>query len=707
MGLVSLPWIGVVFFTAGTWAALNFLGYAIVVLATGYCVVSATLPSSLRAQAIAFCPGVGVMVISALTAFWVRLGLPLIWAPAFWLGLTAVGLLMFWRDRRAWTTNSLPRGLALILLSVLICMVYFLPSACNDLVERHDGSFNWMYIDSQHFHAIAASIKSGGSPPKTPGTFTAELLYHFGPEAPSAAISRLDKLDLGDALARVTRGASLWALMLSCFGLGSLLSLRANGSEFGGIMSVAGLFFYGSLSSLFTEETTILGHVAKAVLFKIPGAEVLANGGPFDQLIGGGSMLYGLGVITVILGLCLFERERESGPAWREVALVILPSLAVPMNSLAALYCLGAAGILLFWARLRSARSWLLILLMVCLFFVAWKIMGYGQSTDASHAIFKQHVALQWWTITLWFLVGLGFRIVGFRWISRPLKDPLSALVLATFVGFLAFSLLIHLRDYNERYGLYFLQSLLSIFAFSRLKSEWWLGGERSEMVVDWLKMAKRGMIALGACGVLISIASYIARSHTGIQNFRVKIIIAFLLFALFVFISAQMTRSLRVSKLGSAVLMAVLLIGFLAWTPDWIRFGLGEVKVNTTYAPGEVRGLRRLGELMAPSDRFATNKHALDGYGPLPLDRSYGYSALSEHPVLLEGYLDRGETFLPWFSRLLHDNDLMFSTTDPEELREIAKNWDVQWLVARPGTDISSRDHCRRGLFRNKTVAI
>ncbi|MGB6829680.1 MAG: hypothetical protein WBE41_16655, partial [Terracidiphilus sp.] len=33
MGLVFLPWIAVVFYTAGWWAALNLLGYAILVFA--------------------------------------------------------------------------------------------------------------------------------------------------------------------------------------------------------------------------------------------------------------------------------------------------------------------------------------------------------------------------------------------------------------------------------------------------------------------------------------------------------------------------------------------------------------------------------------------------------------------------------------------------------------------------------------------------
>ena len=74
-----------------------------------------------------------------------------------------------------------------------------------------------------------------------------------------------------------------------------------------------------------------------------------------------------------------------------------------------------------------------------------------------------------------------------------------------------------------------------------------------------------------------------------------------------------------------------------------------------------------------------------------LPPDpRSYGYSALSERPVLLEGYIDRDETQLPWFKTLLHDNDLLFTTTNPETLRDTARTWHVRWLVARPGTDIS-----------------
>ncbi len=691
MALVLLPWIAVVLFTAGSWAALNFLAYAIMVFAAGYSIVSVTLPALARSQTIVLAPAAGILVISALTAYWVRLGLPLIWAPALWLALTAAGVLGLWRDRTRWVKSTVAYGFTLALFSALICAVFFLPSARNDLVQRRDGSFNWRFIDTQHFHSLAASIKYSGSPPKTPGTVTGELLYHFGPDAPAAAISRLDGLDLGDAVARVTRGASLWALVLSCFEVGMLLSLKATSRKFGGIMSIAGLFFYGSLLSLFTAERTTLGHVAGAILFKIPNVEVAGDGGPFTQLLGGHSVLHGLGAITVIMGLCLIRSERQTVLTWRELALLALPALAVPVNSVAALYCLGVTGILLFWGRLGTARSWLAIMLMVCLFLGAWRIMGYSHSPDAALATINTNIVSQWWMFTVWFIVGLGFRIVSFRWISLPLRDPHSALVLISVLGLLAFSLLLHLRDNNQRYGIYFLQCILSIFAFSRVTPGCWRDVQRSRMMTEWLGLARNGMILLVACVILMRIIVYATHSAMWVASFRLQILPSFLLVLLLSGTLALMKRNRRFSIICSAVLMGALAIGFLAWITPWFRFGLGAVKTDITYTPGEVRGLRRLGELMAPDERFATNKHDLDRVSPLPpIPLSYGYSALSERPVLLEGYLARGETELPWFKTLLHDNDLLFTTTDPETLRDIARTWHVPWLVARPGTDIT-----------------
>ena len=689
IALVLLPWLAMVLCTAGAWAAINFLGYAIIVFVSGYGIVRGALPAFVRSETIVLSPALGILAISALTAFWLRLGLPLIWVPVLWLALSAAGARGFWSDRTLWAKGTIAYGGSLVLLSVLICTVFFLPSALKDAVLRHDGSFNWMYVDTQYNYSISEGIKSGNTPPNTPGTATAELLYHFGPYAPAAAISRLTGLDLGDAVARVTRGASLWALVLSCFGLGTLLSLKATGERFGGIMSVAGLFFYGSLLSLFSNEGNSSSHVTGAILFKIPRVEVLANAGPFSHLILGHSVLHGLSAITAVMGLCLVERERESALTWRGIILLALPALAVAVNSVAALYCVAVVGILLFWGRLGAARSWLSIMLMFCLFLEAWKIMGYGHAGDTALATIDRNPSGYWWVLAVWFIVGLGIRILAFQWISRPLTDPLSALVLASVLGLLSFSVLLQFDQGQQRYGIYFLQSLFSIFAFSRLPSRFWRGAERSKWTSDWLSLATKGMILLVAFLVLLRIVLFATHRHAWIASFRLQIFPFLLLLALLAGTLALMKRSHRFSTVGSSSLMCVLLVGFLAWIAPWLNFGVGRMKMDITITPGEVRGLNRLSELAAPDERFATNKHALDSLVSMP-ERSYAYGTLSERPVLLEGYAYQGVSALPGFKTLLHDNDLMFSTTDSETVRNLAKAYRVRWLVARPGTDIA-----------------
>ncbi len=693
MALVFLPWIAVVLFTAGGWAALNLVGYVITVFLVGYGIVGVALPPTARTQTFFLAPAIGILAISALTAFWLRLGLPLIWVPALWLGLTATGALHWWRDRGLWEKTTVAYGGALVALSVLICAVYFLPSARNDAVLRADGSFNWVYVDTQYFHSIAAGIKGGDSPPRDPGMATTELLYHFGPYAPAAAISRLVGLDLGDALARVTRGASLWALVLSCFGLGTILSLRATGGKFGGIMSVAGLFFYGSLLSLFSVEANnsgqVSGHAIGAILFRIPGVAVLADGGPFNHLILGHSVLHGLGAITAIMALCLVQRERGAALTARGLILLALPALAVAVHTVAALYCVGIVGILLFWGHLGATRSWLPMILMFCLFLGAWQVMGYGHASDAAQTTINRNPGGQWWMLAVWFVVGLGFRIVSFNWISQPLRDPLSALVLASVLGLLSFSLLLQFPLGEQRYGVYFLQSIFSIFAFSRLTSGFWRRVDRSRWTTEWLRPAIKGMILLVASVALMRVVVYATQSETWIASFRFQILPCILLLSILAGMSALMKRSHRFSTVGSAILMSVLLIGFLAWITPWLNFALGRMRMDITLLRGEVQGLHRLGELAAPGERFATNRHTVDGL-VIARERSYAYATLAERPVLLEGYTYHSTKALPGFRNLLGDNDLMFSTTDPEKMRDIAKTWRVRWLVARPGTDIA-----------------
>jgi hypothetical protein len=688
MGLVFLPWVAVVLVTAGGWATLNFLAYAMMVSAVGYFLVNLALPAEARAEAIMLAPAAGILVISALTAFWVRLGLPLIWVSVLWLGLASGGALCSWKDRALWVKGTVAYGGALVLLSVLICGLFFLPGARNDAVLRRDGSFNWIYGDTQYFQSVAASIKNSVGPPKAPGISIEELRYHFGPYAPAAAISRFDGLELGDAFARVTRGASMWALVLSCFGLGTFLSLKANGGKFGGVMSVAGLFFYGSLLSLFSDEKNGSSYVTGAILYTIPTVAVPADGGPFSHLILGHSMLHGLGAITAIMGLCLIRRERGALPSWQEFILVALPALVVSVNSVGALYSLGIVGILLFWGRLGEARSWLSIVLMFGLFLGAWHVMGYSNSPDMAGATINRHPETYWWWVVICFTVGLGFRIVGLRWISQPLRDPLSALVIASTLGLLLFNLSLQL-DGNERYGMYYLDSVFSIFAFSRLTSGWWRGAERARWITEWLRLTGKAVFLFIAYAAVMRILDYITHSDAWISYNRAQFVSLLLLGLVIVGSLALMKWSRGSSMFVSATLMGVLMIGFLAWITPWLNFGMGRMKMDVTISSGEVQGLKRLGELAPRDERFATNKHDVDSSANKS-GRSYAYAALTERPVLLEGYLHHTQRDSPAFTGLLHDNDLIFTTTDAATLRSLAKTWNVRWLVARPGTDIA-----------------
>lgn len=695
LGAGFLPWLTVVLLTAGPWAALHIAGYAAMALSVGYCFIKLALPQSRGVETIFLSPALGILIAASLGGLSLRLGLPLIWVPLLWLVPAATGVLYLWQDRSWLTKQTVAYGWTLALLSLLVCLVYFLPAARNDAVSRPDGSFNWIYVDTQWFYSMAASIKGGGSPPMAPGTATEQLFYHFGPYVPAATISRLTGLDLGDALARVTRGVSLWALVLSCFGLGTLLSLKATSARFGGVMAVAGLFFYGSLLSLFTNEVNSSSHVTGAILFKIPGIEVLGQGGPFSHLILGHSELHGLIAITAILGLCIIQTERDVVLTRQHAILLTLPALAVPVNSVAALYSIGATSILLFWGRCGALRSWLSIIVMFCLFFGAWKVMGYSHAGDATLAIINRNPGSAWWALAVGFLVGLGFRIVGLRWISHPLTDPFSALVLASVLGLVSFTLLLQFEYGQQRYGLYFLQSIFSILAFSRLTPGCWRGAERSQWIAEWLRLAQRGAIVFAICGLLIGFAAFVTHGHSGIPHLYLKILLIFLMVALLAGTSALTKKNRYLSTVGSIILSGILLTGFLAWITPWLNFGMARMKMDITTPSAEVRGLNCLRELAAPGERFATNKHIVDSLVTLR-ERSYAYSALSERPDLLEGYSyingysSQGLSGSQAVNVLLRNNDLMFSTTDPATLRGIANIYHVQWLVARPGTDIS-----------------
>jgi len=689
LALALLPWICVATFAAGSWAALNLIAFAILAFLAGYAVVSAALPADARGYAAVLAPSAGILVLSALTPFWLRLGLPLVLVSFVWLGLAAAGTIVAWGERRQLEKATVEYGAALVFLSVLICALYFIPGAFNDAVVRHDGGFSWSSIDTQYYHSMVESIRISVGQPKMPGTFTADLYYHLGPYAVAAAISAFGRISTGDALIRVTRGVEQWALIFSCLGVGTFLSLKATAKTFGGPLSVAALFFYGSFLSLFSGVVTPHPVAPWPILFE-SGGQFPTNGGPFSHIFLGVSVLHGLEAITAIMALCILQRDEGITNPWRILTALTLPALAVAVNLPAAGYCLVVVAILLFWGHLTSFRSWLYMAIMLVLFVGAYWLIGYGRAPHIAGGIQLSRLPAYWWTFVMWFAVALGIRVISLAWLNQGANDPLAVLVLVSFVGLLMFSWLGAFWMENGKYGVYYLQAMFSILAFSRLPGSFLRRDERGKWITEWLSLEKRGLIVFAVVGVLIGMFGYLIHGSSDINHFRERIPVCVVVILICAILSAVMHRKQRLSAAVSAVIAAVLLVGFLGWIPPWLKYRTGGHSYNVSLAPGEVRGLKRLHDLAAGSDRFATNKHALTGGSEESEGNSYGYETLSGLPVLLEGFHDGAEENIHDFATLLHENDILFTTTNPDVLRDIAQSYRVRWLVARPGTDIS-----------------
>ncbi|HKO18381.1 MAG TPA: hypothetical protein VJU82_05805 [Acidobacteriaceae bacterium] len=552
LALTLLPWLAVIAITAHFSGLLNVVGYILLVTAVGCELTCLLVPPERRSHVLVLAPALGILGVSSLPALWLRLRLPLAGCSGIWLVLFAAGVFSLWKDRSRWLNGTIAFGRCLAVLSALVCFLFFLPAARNDAVRRTNGSFNWMYVDTQHFYALSESAVQDNRPPRTPGTATAELLYHFGPYVPAAVLSQVDGLDIGDALARVTRGASIWALILSTFALGTLLAIRTTRASYAGIATVAGLFFYGSPLALFADEWNVSSHVTGAILYTIPYIAVPADGGPFSHAILGHSVLHGMVAISAVMAVCL-SLARDESSKWRYVVLVALPSLVVPVNSVAALYCLGVVAILAFWGKMQWPWTWLAIALMFACFLISWKIMGYSHAPDLGRLPFDPHPEWKWWIVTSGFIVGLGFRIFAFTSIPFRRSQTASVLFLATIIGFLCFNLLLRLRDGNEHYGSYFLQCMFSIFAFSQIDAGWWRRRERRTRVIEWTRLARKGVLICAVAGFAFGCYSFARYRHTGVDHFVLKMIATLLVAAVLTAILIVLRSGRPIASVASA----------------------------------------------------------------------------------------------------------------------------------------------------------
>ena len=709
-----LPWCVVLFICSGLITLINFLFLLLVLSGLGYIVLAGVDGELTVGDRMLLSPAAGYVVACGTIALATRLGCSA--GLSFWV-ISVVGLVgavLYSRVFRSVQNTEVSLGYSYVILAVLVCLIYFIPGALRDAVILKDGAFNWMYVDTQYSMAVAASVKASISSPKWPGLGIAPLEYHFGTYALSGALSAATGIELADAYARVVRGASQIILLVSTIGMSRILSRQAGDVYFAGLMGAIGLFFCGSLGSLFADRITPSTFITAPIPFNLPFTSLPGEGGPFSHIILGHSLMNGMIGINAVLGVLLaktgFRHARRMGP---DISC-FLPGLLATINGVAGLGVFGVyIGTLLILGR-KHLRAIATCLIAAVVFFVVLKVMGFvgsssmGQmelNTEASGLLFETFV---------WFFIGLGIRVFAMKWINNSWGSAACIIVLLFITGYLFYSIgIIDYYDGHQRRGIKFLETILSVFAFVALAEpvNAYMKRKRAELDAFWDDLMgilfSSGVIFLLVASVAYTMERTRNNPDTGtLWHLKITIICSLLVVMSSWLIRSLIKKNLNIALLVKAGMVAVFFWGGLAWIPSWLNYGLGRMKLDIRVSKGEVDGLRRLRVLSKHSDLIATN-HQLVSSTPLsqsdftkmiPRNIFYTYSALLERKVLLEGW-DYGEKYQPIFSKVKRDNDVLFNTTNPDEAHAIVQRYRINYLIARPGTDVLFADGAKAWL--------
>jgi hypothetical protein len=110
---------------------------------------------------------------------------------------------------------------------------------------------------------------------------------------------------------------------------------------------------------------------------------------------------------------------------------------------------------------------------------------------------------------------------------------------------------------------------------------------------------------------------------------------------------------------------------------------------MNVTISRGEVQGLELLRKISAKGELICTNQHSLTGFKSSP-ERSCAYGALSERPVLIEGWQYAGLENTPGFEKVFRENELVFTSSQLDLVKAIIEKYRIKYVVVRPGTILS-----------------
>ncbi len=694
-----VPWLLVILASSPWWHAPLFLALMAVQCGVGYLVLKLALRLDRYPSLLLLVPGAGYVFEGATIAFGVRLGSPA--TLMFWvclvLGVFGFGLL-FKRLRRQLSRQFVIRGYCYFLLSVVVCSIYFVPAAFRDAVVLPNGAFQWMYIDTQYLMASAVSVKIADDKPKMPGMHEAEFKYHFGAYAIAGALSASLPISAADAFARVLRGLAQFTVMISSLGLGVILVRIARLPLAAALGSPILFFFYGSLSALLVPVNNSATEFNKAILFNMPELSVTASGGPFAHLLLCHSTLHGMIGLILILALAaslLAPRKLWLSPFSAATALMAAPTVA--LNSIAGMSSAGLLAAAFIIRAPITLRSWVLALVTLSAAAATFALMGFLSAEAAT----MMHISPTFYEelpqIITWFVVGLGVRAVLFS--DAMALYPLGIRIVVALVtcGFVGLTLVFHDPYWgDDHYGLYFAQATLSLLAgpllltlFPPLSAG--TGGivNAALLLLQGTRRIALPFAVVAALGLTISATVGSNSSIELTYGFKVALALAFFATVASVFgVYMLKWNRIRLQKFLGGAVVTVYAVGFLAWLPAWLNFGFDRAQFTVQLSPAVTNNLSSLVPRIDPDALIATNKESISTIPTRP-ERSYGYFALLERQVLLEGWR-YGELFHPLFSEIKQDNATLFSTKNEEKFKTIVDRYGIDYVIAMPDTDIS-----------------
>jgi hypothetical protein len=132
---------------------------------------------------------------------------------------------------------------------------------------------------------------------------------------------------------------------------------------------------------------------------------------------------------------------------------------------------------------------------------------------------------------------------------------------------------------------------------------------------------------------------------------------------------------------------LSLVIVGFFAWIPSLVNFGADRLDLRVNLTRAETTALKKIRNQSNKTDVIATNKHVVPSI-PSKSERSYAYRALSERPILLEGWR-YDEQFHPSFGKVSRKNEKIFQSEDIGEVKKIVEEYNVSFVLCKPKTDI------------------